>query len=178
VLRRLLASWPDELPSVRKSLECGTFAVRQVSAPAHRLAAIADQSVDVVLSNAALEHVENIDAVCTELARITKPGGINAHQVDFRDHREFSRPLEFLLDELPLSDDEYRSRFGNRRRCSELCDAFAEAGFDIEVEVNALVDEEYFRRFLPRLRNCRTAYNAWPEHDLKVLGARFVLRKR
>lgn len=38
-----------------------------------------DDSFDVVLSNAVLEHVQDCDQVTAELARITRPGGITHH---------------------------------------------------------------------------------------------------
>ena len=38
-----------------------------------------DGSFDVVLSNAVLEHVQDCDQVASELARITRPGGITHH---------------------------------------------------------------------------------------------------
>ena len=64
-------------------------------------------SFDLVLSNAVLEHVQDLPRVAENLARITKSPGLNMHQIDFRDHADFSRPLEFLL----LTDREYGTIF-------------------------------------------------------------------
>ena len=52
---------------------------------------------DVVLSNAVLEHVYELAAVVRELARVTVPGGIGSHQVDFWDHKNLRNRWNFLL---------------------------------------------------------------------------------
>jgi SAM-dependent methyltransferase len=59
-----------------------------------------DGYADVVMSNSFLEHVEDLDAVVREMARITKPGGLGIHGVDGTDHGRYSDPaigpLDFL----------------------------------------------------------------------------------
>lgn len=55
-----------------------------------------DASFDLVLSNAVLEHVADPAAVVRENARVLAPGGWAFHQIDLRDHRDSSRPLDFL----------------------------------------------------------------------------------
>lgn len=55
-----------------------------------------DGAFDVVLSNACFEHFRDAEAAARECLRVTRPGGVNLHQIDLRDHRDFSRPLEFL----------------------------------------------------------------------------------
>ena len=85
-----------------------------VKAPAETLSGIPDASLDVVLSNAVLEHVSDLEAACRSFARVTKPGGMNSHQVDFRDHDNFDRPLEFLLQRKSTSKIEFMCRRGER----------------------------------------------------------------
>jgi SAM-dependent methyltransferase len=65
--------------------------------PAEHLAEATTERFDVTLSNAVLEHVFDPLRAAVNLHRVTAPGGIGFHQVDFRDHRDFTRPLEYLL---------------------------------------------------------------------------------
>ena len=151
------------------------------AAPAETLAGIADASLDLVLSNAVLEHVYDLKAVCRSLARVTKAGGINSHQVDFRDHGHFDRPLEFLLQgrlegRIKFAHD--RGQLGNRKRPSELVRLLRSAGFaTVDVAVDKTADEAYLRDFIPRLRRSRSQYRNWPEEDLRILGARITARR-
>jgi SAM-dependent methyltransferase len=179
-LRRFLSAWGAPLAAVDQSLAAGKLSIRCLSSRAERIAGLADDSIDLVLSNAALEHVDDLPAVCRELYRITRPGGINSHQIDFRDHRDFGRPLEFLTADGPIAWKHklYETECGSRLRCSQYLEAFIASGFRVEnVHVDTLAEETYLRDFLPRLRASRSAYGEWPEEDLRKLGARFILRK-
>lgn len=156
-------------------------AIGQIARSAEQLDHIGDASFDLVLSNAVLEHVQDLPQVARNLARITRSPGSNMHQIDFCDHGARSRPLEFLL----LSNREQEASFkrmhgelGNRQRASEANSHFQAAGFVVEtIEKNGLVDENYLREFLPRLRQSRSAYRDWPVEDLRIIGALFTLRK-
>ncbi|MBN1102081.1 MAG: class I SAM-dependent methyltransferase, partial [Deltaproteobacteria bacterium] len=53
-------------------------------------------TVDFAFSNAVLEHVEDPEGAIVEITRTLSPGGHTMHRVDLRDHRNFSRPLDFL----------------------------------------------------------------------------------
>jgi len=57
---------------------------------------IKDACVDFAFSNAVLEHIKDPAAAIKEIARVLCPGGHTMHRVDLRDHRDFSKPLEFL----------------------------------------------------------------------------------
>jgi SAM-dependent methyltransferase len=136
-----------------------------------------DSTFDAIVSNAALEHVEDVSKLCTELRRITRPGGTGIHQVDFRDHSNNERPLDFLA----IPDALYESVFaasqgggGNRMRPRELIAQFERAGFKLtRFEPNCLADESYVREgrpgFLPR-------YASMSVEDLRVVGARLFVR--
>ncbi|MGE3856191.1 MAG: class I SAM-dependent methyltransferase [Dehalococcoidia bacterium] len=52
------------------------------------LRALPTGSVDIVWSNAVLEHVrrEEMAPLIAEIARVLRPGGVSVHQVDLRDH--------------------------------------------------------------------------------------------
>jgi len=65
-----------------------------------------DESIDVIISNAVLEHVEDINAAISEIKRVLKPGGLvyievpfvqyyhthDSFGVAFEDYRRFSKP--------------------------------------------------------------------------------------
>jgi SAM-dependent methyltransferase len=140
-------------------------------------------SVDVVFSNAVLEHVRDVGRVAERLAWITRPGGIGLHQVDFRDHRDFARPLEFLLLDDETHAGEYRRSHGercNRSRPSETLAAFRAAGFQIiGFAPNDVCDLAYLRRFEPRLRAAtRSRYRDCSRDDLAVLSGFLQVRKQ
>ena len=89
--------------------------------PAENMRSIPDASADFVYSNAVLEHIVDIDAVTSELARISKSGSFGMHQIDLRDHRDFTRPLEHLViqeSEFKESASKIAYEFGNRLRLS------------------------------------------------------------
>jgi hypothetical protein len=156
-------------------------AIGQIALSAEQIDGIPAAQFDLILSNAVLEHVQDLTQVAFNLARITRSPGINLHQIDFRDHRDFSQPLEFLL----ASDREQEKTFrrmhgelGNRLRASEATSCFKAAGFSIdEADPGELVAEDYFRELLPRLRSAHSKYRNWPMEDLRILGALFLLRK-
>jgi SAM-dependent methyltransferase len=154
--------------------------LRRVEAPLEEVLLEAD-SVDVVLSNAVLEHLYDLPRALAALCRITRPGGVGLHQVDHRDHRDFDQPLEYLL----AGEDDFRRLFdrchgecGNRHRPDEVADAFRAAGFDVlDVSGNLIAEAAYLRRFLPRLRAARSRYRGWPAEGLRVVSAFFRVRK-
>lgn len=147
------------------------------------LSGIPDQSVDVVMSNAVLEHLYDLELAFSHLARITKPGGLGLHQVDFRDHLNFYRPLEHLL----LGDEEFSQEFtakhgelGNRYRPQEMRQLWELKGFEVKkFRPDILVDEAYFTEFLGRLRRARASrYHDYPADDLRFLSGLFYVLKK
>ncbi len=152
-------------------------AISTIAEPAETLHSLLDHGFDVVFSTAVLEHVYDLAAVVRELARVTAPGGVHSHQIDFRDHRDFSRPLEFLLMDDQQFDKLFASRhgdIGNRWRYSEVLALFKNAGFQIEdAKTTDTAASSYYAEFFPRLRACgpRRFINL-DESDLRILGAR------
>jgi SAM-dependent methyltransferase len=155
-------------------------AIHRVSASLEK-APLPEASCDFIWSNAVLEHVYDLDDSFRCLYRLTKPGGYNLHQVDFRDHRNFDKPLEYLL----FSDEDFQTTFenahsdcGNRWRLEEMTDRLVGAGFEV---VDFIATEtsrpEYLRGLLPRLRTCGSRYQDWPEDKLHILGGRYTLRR-
>lgn len=155
--------------------------VKVVASPAEHLEGVADGSIDIVLSNAVLEHAEGPADVAGELYRITRPGGSGIHQVDFRDHRDFSRPLEYLL----LGTDEFEAMFaerhgecGRQTRHYEMRSLFEAVGFNVAgFNANWIAQDDYLDDFLPRLRASQSAYRDAPRSELRIISGRFFLNK-
>jgi len=184
--RHLLEALPKNFPKadrapLRRIVELGAYSqsvLRTYHRKAENLSGIDSKSYDVVISNAVLEHVEDPQSAAREMMRVTRPGGFGIHQIDFRDHRDFSKPLEYLL----LSRAEFSRYFvyaqgscGNRWRQSDFINVFNEAGFAIELcEANVFATEEYLADLMPRLGSAAQMFSRL---DLHVLSGRFVLRR-
>ena len=155
--------------------------IRCIWRSAEDLAGIPSESVDIVVSNAVLEHLFDLPRACCELARVSKPLAFGFHQVDFRDHRDFARPLEYLL----LRDEVFREMFAARHgecgfqwRPWEVGRFFETAGFEvIRFEPNITADEDYLREFELRLRKAASRYRDMPIPELKTLSGCFRLRR-
>jgi SAM-dependent methyltransferase len=135
-----------------------------------------DASFDVVFSNASFEHFADPAAAVRECTRVTAPGGLALHQIDLRDHRDFSKPLEFLR----FEDEEWKKLherqpfcYTNRFRKSDFERAFAESGLvlsSVDVNMKATLD--------PALRQALDArFRERSQEDLEAISAFFVLRK-
>ncbi len=56
-----------------------------------------NNSVDIIVSNAVLEHVQNLDALFASMYRILKPGGLMVHAADLKSHDlHHTTELDFL----------------------------------------------------------------------------------
>ena len=156
--------------------------IRRLCRNAEDLRGIPDSSIDAIVSNAVLEHLFDLPAACRELGRVSKPHAWGFHQVDFRDHRDFDRPLEYLL----LGDREFHKVFSERHgecgsqwRPFELVEFFQTAGFEaIRFDANGFADEDYLREFAQRLRTSPSRYRKLPLEGLRTLGGLFRLRRR
>ncbi len=138
---------------------------------------------DFVLSVSVGEHFYDIQAAFRELARVTRTGGYGFHSIDLRDHRDFSRPLEYLL----VSDADFWKEFvlrhaecGNRHRANEFLDAFRQSGFEVVTnEAIGSFDARYLEDFIPRLRkDGHDRYRLHSVSDLLPLGMMVKMRKR
>jgi SAM-dependent methyltransferase len=59
--------------------------------------AIEKETVDLLVSNAVLEHAGNLEGLFREMARIMKPGAVMVHAADLGPHQlSFNTPLDFL----------------------------------------------------------------------------------
>lgn len=155
--------------------------VKVFHSTAEDLLGVGNETMDVVLSNAVLEHVEEPQRAAQELFRVTKKDGIGLHQIDFRDHRDFTRPLEYLL----LNDSDFIKLFaerngecGRQTRHFEMKKLFQKAGFEVTgFDVNWFASDEYLDDFIPRLRGSSSAYRTIPRNELRVTSGRFSLHK-
>ncbi len=182
--RRFLSAWGKPNSAFEAVICAGNYppeVITLVQEPTEHLTSIADQSVDFVISNAVMEHVFDLEAAAHEFARITKPNGRHSHQVDFRDHRNFDQPLEFLL----LEDGQFAQLFkrtsgetGNRRRAGDMRSVFEQSGFLVEdMQVTETAKPDYMASFVPRLRRANSRFKDLDEQELMRLSARFFLRR-
>lgn len=54
-------------------------------------AVVPERSIDIVFSNAAFEHVENVERMMAQLSRVVKAGGMIVAEVDLRTHSRWIR---------------------------------------------------------------------------------------
>jgi ubiquinone/menaquinone biosynthesis C-methylase UbiE len=90
-------------------------------------------SFDLIYSHAVLEHVHSPRLVLSEMWRLLRPGGLISHQIDTRNHLDFSRPMEHLA--LPewvwFLMTSSRSSYTNRLTIPMWRNLFAAGGFDV-----------------------------------------------
>jgi SAM-dependent methyltransferase len=156
--------------------------ITALEVPLEKLSEIAPERFDITLSNAVLEHLYDPLRAIQSLSALSRPGGIGLHQVDFRDHRNFAKPLEYLLpDEVAFKQmlKVHHGEYGNRIRPHEMYAMFV-ANFEVvKFNPNAWIDSRYLEDFIPRLRACRNS----PYYDIDVtrlseLGGRFFVAKK
>ena len=90
-----------------------------------------EASVDVVVSNAFLEHVPDVSKAVKAIARITKPGGYGVHIIDTIDHWTYGVPGAGPLDFLKIDPDEPLVHGSNRVRPKEFVNIFERNGFEV-----------------------------------------------
>jgi len=132
---------------------------------------IEDGSASFVTSVAFLEHVVDVDAALADMVRISKPGGLGVHIIDFTDHRRYGEGVhafEFLTE-----PQEGMARGSNRLRRSQFRAAFERAGF------NVLRDEVGERVELPHNIRARLspAFEGLSDDDLTAAMVQFVVQR-
>lgn len=133
-------------------------------------------SIDLVLSQATLEHVPRTEFAATmiELHRVVKPGAVASHQIDFKDH------LGGSLNNLRFTDQTWerpgfapRSGFyTNRLRLSEVIAAMQAAGFTVDIRERLRWDAIP----LPR-EQLAPQFQSLSDDDLRTSGAALIARK-
>jgi len=109
------------------------------------------EPVDIVVSNSVYEHLDDVEGITGALASLTKPGGIQVHFVDLRDHF-FKYPFEMLR----FSEKTWRawlnpSSHHNRYRLWNYRSAFEACFENVEIEILTRA-EEAFLSLLPHIR--------------------------
>ncbi len=186
LIRRIESDFPEnDCGPLRRLISDGKYLPSTLNAlqePVERLESVADASFDAVVSNAVLEHIADPVSAFSELFRITRSGGVGIHQVDYRDHRNFSAPLEHLL--LPAREfnelnRSFNMEYGSQRRHSDYLSLFVQAGFTVEAyHQNATAAEDYVDDFVARAKVSSKPLPAHvPRSELTNLGGLFLLRR-
>jgi hypothetical protein len=172
----------DVLERVVAARDFGAGGITWISEPFERLYGKLSGEIDLSVSNSTFEHFYSVEESIRALADAMDFGGYGVHNVDFRDHRNFGEPLEFLLvDEVtyadPAANDEYGR--GNRIRPDQMNEILRRSGFrDVAFLVGIKADPAYLDGFLPRLRSAKkSGLPSIPESSLDVLSGTFLLRK-
>jgi SAM-dependent methyltransferase len=139
---------------------------------------LAPGSVEFIFSHAVFEHIADPAATLEALARVLPRGGLTAHQIDMRDHRNFAAPLEFLKVERKAWDGQFNDsnahHYMNRWRLPDFTAAFEKSGFRIirvEVNLRHAVTEEMRKSLHPD-------FQRYSLEDLSAVGAFIVAEKR
>ena len=148
----------------------------------HRVESIYDLSlgdgeVDAVFTVSVFEHLERVDEALDSLRRITRPGGVGCHVVDFSDHRRYaesygiSNPLEFLtVDSFAPAE---RMHWSNRLRCGEICAMFERHGFAVEDAQSAWTEPVSTQERAEFVE----PYRSMSLQDLEIIVARIFVRR-
>ena len=199
-LNRLAKRWNRIVPALRMGYGAE---IHFKQAPLERLP-FPDACFDLIATSAVLEHVQNLDAMSAETARVLKARGIAWHSFGplyfsfGADHCIAAYGDECGYDHLLLSEDEYQSRIGDQSFYDRHCDpnlpfwarhnqfSFASAreylnSFGKYFRVRHVVAKisepglQFRRRFPDKWHCLRTAGVA--EEDLLIKGISVVLQK-
>lgn len=133
--------------------------------------------VDLVISRAVLEHVNDLPATFRDMYAALKPGGIAIHQVDLKSHglhRE--NPLDFLCWPTWLWSLMYSEKgVPNRLRVNAYRDVVAQSGLELlTLKPTLLASPDDVRAVRAELA---TPFKDLSEEDLSWLGFWLVCRK-
>ena len=142
-------------------------------APMGRMNEIPDSSVDLIISQAVMEHVDQLEETYAECFRILKPGGFMSHQIDFRCHDtapEWNGHWKYsgLTWRLMRGG---RPWFINRQPCSAHLNLVKQAGFSLCAEI------KQFGSFGISSRQLASRFQSLSESDLETSGI-FILASK
>lgn len=136
---------------------------------------------DVTVSHSVFEHFYSMPEAAEALVLTSNPGSVGVHNVDFRDHRNFGQPLEFLItpDELYAmrdANDDYGR--GNRVRPREMQRLLEGAGFsEVAFLSDQIADAAYVASIEARLQSATSRFRGMRADELSVLSGTFLLRR-
>ena len=115
----------------------------------HAAEILPQSSFDLVVSNAVLEHVYDLDLALASIDALLVPGGLHVHIVDLRDHGVFT-PFLHELTFLGVGDTTWRlmnGRLGlpNRRRISAYQETLVRLGHSADFTITSIVGPMYFQ---------------------------------
>ena len=134
---------------------------------------IPDNSIDMIFSQAVLEHIKNRDFLSTleELHRILSLEGSCSHEIDLKDHLGGS--LNNLRFSNLIWESDFFARSGfytNRIMFEEMLRLFRKAGFQVQVS-----DKKSWT-YLPVARNkLHSKFRKLPEQNLRIAGFTVIL---
>jgi len=180
--KAFLEKWPGPSDAIRAVLARGSYAgvIQVVPEPCEKLASVHANSFDFVLSTAVLEHVADVEDCAAELARVTSPGGIHCHQVDFRYHKSFDRPLDHLLQDWAEYRRERRSGgvvHGTMMRMPEMIEIFSRYFWVWDIVTSARAEPAYTAELRGKLSS-ESPYNYWPVEMLRETSGCFWLVRK
>lgn len=134
------------------------------------------ESVDLIYSQAVLEHVRKQEFLDTqrELARILRPQGVCSHRVDLRDH--IGGGLNNLRFSERVWESEFFARSGfytNRIGFPAMLELFRQAGFELE-----LGDVERWSELPIERRSLAPEFRGLPTDALDVSSFEVLLRRQ
>ena len=136
--------------------------------------AMDNEMVDIVFSNAVLEHVHDVGKAISEISRVTKKGGMGIHEIDLRDHFFQSTPLRLLQypDWLWNLMGWYRPGYTNRLRFSDFLSLFNSVGFlEKKMEITRKFHGDVL--YIKKHKN----FSRYPMEELKILSFQVLLKK-
>jgi SAM-dependent methyltransferase len=160
-------------PSVSAALESlnATYLTEGLAS----LKTIPDGAVDLIFSQAVLEHIRLADfaKIVKEMRRVLKPNGVASHEIDFRDHLQ--NGLNNLRFPGRIWESEFMARSGfytNRLRWPAMKELFQETGFSVKLRA-----VERWPNGLPtRQRSMAMPFRSVPPEELMVRVAHVELR--
>lgn len=154
-------------------LRAGTLDYRITKSGLSRL----QSSVDLIISRAVLEHVNDLDATFQDMFEALRPGGIALHQVDLKSHGLHRRnELDFLAWP-PTAWSLMHSQKGvpNRWRVNRYREIIAHTAFELGLmEPTSIAAAETVREVRPHLA---PGFATLSDEDLAWLGFWVLLRK-